>query len=92
MTTTYVKVYPAKASALNVNHPIGGKPRLEGTEWPYDVFTCRRLSDGSFTDDASKAYKPTSESDAKGAQDAAPAAALAPPKAGDTGPAAVKTK
>jgi hypothetical protein len=52
------KVYPAKASALNVHHPIAGKPHVDGTDWPYDVFTMRRLSDGSFTEDSKKAYKP----------------------------------
>jgi hypothetical protein len=52
------KVYPTKASALNVNHPIAGKPLIEGADWPYDTFTCRRLTDGSFTEDAAKAYKP----------------------------------
>jgi hypothetical protein len=52
------KVYPTKASALNAHHPIAGKPLVEGSEWPYDTFTCRRLTDGSFTEDPAKAYKP----------------------------------
>ena len=55
---TTIKVYPTKASALNAHHPIAGAPRLEGVDWPYDAFTCRRLTDGSFTEDAGKAYKP----------------------------------
>ncbi len=56
--TTHIKVYPTKASALNAHHPVAGPPRAEGVDWPYDSFTCRRLSDGSFTEDAAKAYKP----------------------------------
>jgi|SRR5580704_4789862 hypothetical protein len=52
------KVYPTKASALNCHHPIAGAPRIEGTDWPDDVFTFRRLADGSFTEDPAKAYKP----------------------------------
>lgn len=52
------KVYPTKASALNAHHPIAGAPLIEGVEWPHDTFTCRRLSDGSFTEDPDKAYKP----------------------------------
>lgn len=52
------KVYPTKASALNCHHPIAGAPRIEGIDWPYDTFTCRRLTDGSFTEDPAKAYKP----------------------------------
>jgi hypothetical protein len=55
------KVYPTKASALNAHHPIAGKPLIEGSEWPYDTFTCRRLTDGSFTEDPAKAYRPTAE-------------------------------
>jgi hypothetical protein len=53
------KIYPTKASALNVHHPIAGAPRMEGVEWPYDAFTCSRLTDGSFTEDEAKAYKPS---------------------------------
>jgi hypothetical protein len=56
--TTHIKIYPAKASALKVHHPIAGAPHSDGRDWPYDVFTCRRLSDGSFTEDASKAFRP----------------------------------
>jgi hypothetical protein len=53
-----VKVFPTKATALNVWHPIAGKAKPEGAEWPYDVFTCSRLADGSFTDDPKQAFKP----------------------------------
>jgi hypothetical protein len=53
-----MKVYPTKASALNCHHPVAGAPSIEGVDWPYDTFTCRRLTDGSFTEDAAKAYKP----------------------------------
>ena len=59
MTDT-IKVYPTKASALNVHHPIAGKPMVEGVDWPYDTFTCRRLTDGSFTEDPNKAFKQAS--------------------------------
>lgn len=56
-----IKVYPTKASALNAHHPLAGAPRVEGVDWPYDSFTCRRLTDGSFTEDPKQAYQPPSE-------------------------------
>jgi hypothetical protein len=62
---TTIKVYPTKASALNAHHPTAGAPRVEGVDWPYDSFTCRRLTDGSFTEDASKAYKPAPSGEAE---------------------------
>jgi hypothetical protein len=65
------KIYPTKASALNVHHPLAGAPRLEGVDWPYDAFTCSRLTDGSFTEDETKAYKPPPAS-AEVAKPAAP--------------------
>jgi hypothetical protein len=73
------KVYPTKAGALNVHHPVAGAPRVEGVEWPYDVFTMRRLSDGSFTEDASKAYKPSFEA-AAADKPAAPASPVKQPE------------
>lgn len=64
--STHIKVYPTKASALNVHHPIAGKKHnSEGVIWPYDVFTCRRLTDGSFTDDPAKAFKAAAEATEK---------------------------
>jgi hypothetical protein len=72
------KVYPTKASALNVKHPTAGAPKIEGTEWPYDSFTCRRLTDGSFTEDASKAYRPPAEKSVTQATDVMQAKPLEP--------------
>jgi hypothetical protein len=76
MTST-VKVFPTKASALNVRHPISGAAKIEGADWPYDVFTCSRLSDGSFTDDPKKAFKAASDS-------ARPSAATPSPRLSST--------
>jgi hypothetical protein len=73
-----MKLYPTKASALNVHHPIAGKPLIEGVDWPYDVFTCRRISDGSFTEDETKAYKPPPEEAKAAAEKPAAAAGIAP--------------
>lgn len=77
--TTHIKVYPTKASALNAHHPSGAKSRSEGELWPYDVFTMRRLTDGSFTEDPSKAYKAAAEATEKSPapKPAEPAAAAA---------------
>lgn len=61
---THVKVYPTKASALNVRHPDGAIARSDGADWPYDAFTCGRLADGSFTDDPKKAFRPLTGSPA----------------------------
>lgn len=86
-----MKLYPTKASALNVHHPIAGKPRVEGVDWPYDVFTCRRISDGSFTEDEAKAYKPPPEETRAVAEKAA-ASASEPSPAADKPAAAATTK
>lgn len=85
--TTSVKVFPTKATALNVRHPIAGAAKVEGSDWPYDVFTCSRLADGSFTDDPKKAFKPPVKPAADNVRQMAdtapqltPAADLAKPK------------
>ena len=52
-----VKVYPTKASALNVKHPHGHQMTLDGVIWPRDSFTGRRLADGSVTEHPVLAYK-----------------------------------
>lgn len=57
-----MKVYPAKASALNVCHPQGSATIAGENDWPDDSFTFRRIADGSFTQDPAKAYKPTATS------------------------------
>ena len=44
-----VKVYPTKASALNVTHPIDGRLVAAGSQWEDDGFTARMLSDGIVT-------------------------------------------
>jgi hypothetical protein len=79
--TTSVKVFPTKATALNVRHPIAGAAKLEGADWPYDVFTCSRLADGSFTDDPKKAFKPDKFEAFEGAMLRNVAAAAAPASA-----------
>jgi hypothetical protein len=71
--TDLIKVYPTKESALNVRHPSAGAARVEGVDWPNDVFTARRLTDGSFTTDPAKAFK--SASMKKAASDLAAATA-----------------
>jgi hypothetical protein len=68
-----IKVWPTKASALNVAHPIDGKPKADGAMWEQDGFTARMLSDGIMTRDEGKAFKPAP---------AAPAQP-APPEPGD---------
>ena len=80
---TTIKVYPTKASALNAHHPTAGKPSLEGTDWPNDVFTCRRLTDGSFTTDPSKAYTQAASLTEKFTKPAEPAPAPGPAPAAD---------
>jgi hypothetical protein len=82
--TTHIKVYPTKASALNAHHPISGAPRVEGVDWPYDAFTCRRLSDGSFTDDPKQAYQPPPAAPKAEAEKVAPAPAMKPKDNVDT--------
>jgi hypothetical protein len=77
--TESIKVYPTKASALNVHHPIAGKPSSDGVDWPYDTFTCRRLMDGSFSDDPAQAFKQVPEITEKFTKPAEPAAAVKPP-------------
>jgi hypothetical protein len=52
-------VYPMKATALNVVHPCGVPLKPEGSEWPYDGFTCRMIVQGICGEEADKdkAYK-----------------------------------
>ena len=79
--TTHIKVFPTKASALNAHHPSGAKSRSEGELWPYDVFTMRRLTDGSFTEDPSKAYRDAAVSTERPSVAAKPAEPAAAPVA-----------
>ena len=89
--TNFIKVFPTKASALNIpadaKHP---KLTVDGVMWPlHDTFTKRRLRDGSVTKDEADAYKPEP---AKSEPAAAPAAAepAATPAAEAETPAAEK--
>jgi len=53
-----IMIYPTKAGALNVIHPMDGKTKVGGTLWEYDGETCRGLVDGWITDDPAKQWKP----------------------------------
>lgn len=54
-----VKVYPTKASSLNIPATATRPPlAVEGSFWPQDSFTSRRLTDGSVTIDPAAAYVP----------------------------------
>jgi len=53
---TKIKVYPTKASALNVRHLIDGKLARAGSEWTEDGFTARLLTDGAITRDPGAEY------------------------------------
>jgi len=53
-----MKVYPTKASALNVKHPLGHPITIAGAEWPEDGFTFRMLAQGIFTEDPTLVYRP----------------------------------
>lgn len=55
-----VKVYPTKASSLNIPASATRPPlTVDGAFWPVDSFTARRLSDGSVTTDPAQAYVPS---------------------------------
>jgi hypothetical protein len=56
-----IMVYPTKASALNVPHPIDHKVKVGGSLWEYDGETCRGLVDGWITDDPAKQWTPDKE-------------------------------
>lgn len=53
-----IKVWPAKASAVDLKHPHGPKLALAGALWPEDSFTARRLRDGAATLEADKVFVP----------------------------------
>jgi hypothetical protein len=74
-----VKVYPKKASALNVKHPIDGQLKLEGSMWEQDGFTGRRLIEGAVTLNPDEVFKPAPAATAPAAEPA-PAAAAADAK------------
>ena len=66
-----IRVYPAKASALNLRHPIDGKLGATGGEWTEDGFTARLLTDGAITRDAGAAL-PAPGGEARGPALSAP--------------------
>ena len=44
-----MKVYPTKSASLSLIHPTHGPMLAEGTFWPDDAFTFRRIQDGSIS-------------------------------------------
>jgi hypothetical protein len=56
-----IMVYPAKAAALNVSHPIDGRVKVGGCLWEYDGPTCSGIVDGWLTDDPEKQWHPDDE-------------------------------
>jgi hypothetical protein len=58
MAEQMIQVWPTGTDSHGMKHPHGsalrngadGKPDPEGTPWPADQFTFRRLQDGSVTD------------------------------------------
>jgi hypothetical protein len=53
-----ITVYPTKASALNIKHPIDGQLKAAGSQWENDGFTARMLSDKAVTTERTDAHKP----------------------------------
>jgi hypothetical protein len=49
-----IKVFATKQSALGMKHPQYDAITADGVIWPKDVFTSRRLADGSITTDPTK--------------------------------------
>lgn len=74
-----IKVYPTSDASLNIKHPADGPLKASGSEWTYDGFTCRMLSDGAVTDQAPSSAAP--------AAPAAPAASPAPAASSTPAPA-----
>lgn len=54
---TKITVYPVKAGALNIKHPIDGPLQATGSDWEIDGFTARMLTDQAITKDKAKAMK-----------------------------------
>ena len=72
---TTIKVWPTKATAVDLKHPHGPKLAITGALWPDDSFTGRRLLDGSATTEAVKVYVPPKDEAATLAKVAEPAKA-----------------
>lgn len=58
-----IKVWPTKATAVDLKHPHGPALVLAGADWPDDSFTARRLRDGAATLEKGKVYVPPKDAD-----------------------------
>jgi hypothetical protein len=71
-----IKIYPRKASALNVRHPIDGALRPAGSLWEDDGFTARMLTDRAVTTEEAAAWQaPAPEQKPAAGADGMPATA-----------------
>lgn len=58
--TKSIRVYPANGDIEKVlRHPMGFVLSAQGSKWPADQFTLRRLEDGSVTETPPKAKEQT---------------------------------
>ena len=52
-----IRVFPTKASALNVRHGVDGTISMGGSMWEQDGFTSRLITDGILTIDPAKGWR-----------------------------------
>lgn len=51
-------VYPTTKESLVVKHPVSGPLNVGGSEWQFDGFTARMLTDRIITRDKGAGYSP----------------------------------